>query len=325
MKKISIVTPSFNQGEYLEQTIDSVLSQEYSDLEYIIIDGGSTDNSVEIIKKYSKYIKYWVSEKDAGQSDAINKGLKKASGEIINWINSDDWYTSGTLLKVGEAFEDDSVNVFGGRSNIIENGHVLYQNKGTDIYDSIEKTIGFARIDQPETFFRKTCIDQIGLLNINFHYVMDRDWWIRYLLQFGLNNIKKTSDILVNFRSHDTSKTNTSLEKFDKEANDLYYTLACQYALPESVEFEKIWNTKIVPNAIYSTNLSIVSVQKIIHHYFFQLFLIAYAKSNYKEATVLKKCIQSDLLSVNDALHLKDVTNRIKYIPVWLKKLLNKR
>lgn len=94
-KKISIVTPSFNQGEYLEETIDSVLSQKYPNLEYIIMDGGSKDNSVDIIKKYEKYLTYWESKPDRGQSHAINKGLKKCNGEIFNWLCSDDYLEPG--------------------------------------------------------------------------------------------------------------------------------------------------------------------------------------------------------------------------------------
>src|SRR5512134_129792 len=102
--KISIVTPSFNQGKYLERTIRSVIEQDYPNLEYIIIDGGSTDESVEIIRKYEKHLAYWVSEPDRGQSHAINKGFDRATGEIFGWLNSDDWYVPGALKAVAEAF-----------------------------------------------------------------------------------------------------------------------------------------------------------------------------------------------------------------------------
>ncbi|MBK8351099.1 MAG: glycosyltransferase [Saprospirales bacterium] len=191
MQKISIITPSFNQGQFLEQTIDSVLSQNYPNLDYIIIDGASTDNSVEIIKKYEKHLHFWTSEKDNGQSDAINKGLKYASGDIINWLNSDDYYEQDSLKKVAHYFEDETTLVVAGKSNIWKNNKICKQSTGTDIYNSVEKTIGFARIDQPETFFSKKAIDKMGFLNANLHYVMDREWWTIYLLIFGLDSIKK--------------------------------------------------------------------------------------------------------------------------------------
>lgn len=325
MKKITVITPSFNQGDYLEQTIDSVLSQNYTNLEYIIIDGGSTDNSVEIIKKHEKNLTFWVSEKDNGQSNAINKGLKIATGEVINWLNSDDWYENNALQKVGAAFENEQTNVFCGRSRIVEDGKEIRQNKGTDIYSTIEKTIGFARIDQPETFFRKSCIDKIGLLNENFHYVMDRDWWIRYLLLFGLNGIEKTDGILVNFRSHASSKTNTYLSKFDGEAHDLYYTIAKQHQLSEAKIFEDIWQTSLVENASYSSASNNDSIQKSIQYYLLQMAFISYAKDDYHQAKKIIDQVNSTVLNIEDQQHLDQVKKRIKFLPIWLKQLLNKR
>src|SRR5688500_3818909 len=97
LPKISIITPTYNQGHFIEQTIQSVIEQDYPNLEYIIIDGGSTDDTLSVIKKYEKYISYWISEKDKGQSEAINKGFKKATGDVVNWLNSDDYYEPGVL------------------------------------------------------------------------------------------------------------------------------------------------------------------------------------------------------------------------------------
>jgi glycosyltransferase involved in cell wall biosynthesis len=138
--KISIVTPSFNQGQYIEETILSVLSQNYPNLEYIIIDGGSTDDTVEIIKKYESRITYWVSEPDRGQSHAINKGLQKCTGEIFNWLNSDDWYMPGALFDVANAFRINSRAQFvSGYENHVEQSGMINLHTGTFINSNIEQ------------------------------------------------------------------------------------------------------------------------------------------------------------------------------------------
>jgi len=108
--KVSIITPSYNQGEFLEHTIRSVLHQNYNDLEYFIIDGGSTDNSVDIIRKYSDRITWWVSEPDSGQAEAINKGLRRGTGEIVGWLNSDDMYAPGAIQKAAD-FLDENIRL----------------------------------------------------------------------------------------------------------------------------------------------------------------------------------------------------------------------
>src|SRR6266498_4541205 len=127
--RISIVTPSFNQGQYLEKTILSVLEQNYPDVEYIIIDGGSTDSSVEIIEKYEKYLAYWVSEPDHGQAHAINKGLQRATGDLLAWLNSDDFYMPGALHHFAkEAIARPEDSVFVGIGHFVnEQGEVLYR------------------------------------------------------------------------------------------------------------------------------------------------------------------------------------------------------
>src|SRR5882672_3579012 len=128
---ISIVTPSYNQGSYLEKTILSVLDQEYPNIEYIVIDGGSTDNSVDIIKKYEKHLKYWVSEQDRGQSNAINKGFSHATGDLLAWLNSDDYYMPGALWTLATmAMANPEASAFVGTGRVVdETGNILYDKE----------------------------------------------------------------------------------------------------------------------------------------------------------------------------------------------------
>jgi glycosyltransferase involved in cell wall biosynthesis len=227
--KITIITPSYNQGIFLEQTILSVLNQNYPNLEYMVIDGGSHDNSLQIIEKYAPKLSFWVSEKDKGQSDAINKGLQKATGDIINWLNSDDYYTENSLFQVAEAFiKNEKITMVSGKCRVFRGNETLQISNGTDIYpQNVAKTIGKARIDQPETFFHASAVEKMGLLDTNLHYLMDRDWWIKYLLQFGIENTKKIDKVWVNFRLHDNSKTVSMADLFDKE-RDAYFFQLCK-------------------------------------------------------------------------------------------------
>ena len=213
--KISIITPSYNQGKYLEKTITSVLEQNYPNLEYIIIDGGSTDNSLEIIKKYQNHLTYWVSEKDNGQVSAINKGLKLCSGNIFNWLNSDDYLQPGALNKIADAFIDDNVKVVAGKvRNFSTKGEEIIpnQNLSTKGLMCWEPGVKFV---QPGVWLRRNLIEQAGGIDEQFHYAFDWDLYIRYLYHFP--NVKEIDDLLVHFRIHENSKTNTSLNHFHEE------------------------------------------------------------------------------------------------------------
>ena len=325
MKKISIITPSFNQGNYLEQTIDSVLSQNYPELEYFVIDGGSTDNSIEIIKKYEKHLTYWVSEKDNGQSHAINKGLKLATGDIVNWINSDDWYNLNTLQKVADYFEDENILVVSGRSDVWKLENFKVCNPGVDVYPNLEKTVGWARIDQPETFFRMSAVKKMGFLNENLHYVMDREWWIRFLLQFGQNNVLKVEDVFVNFRLHEDSKTFNYQTKFDNEGLNVYYTIAKQNNLTEAKVFEDNFNVEYLESLQYQNISNKELLQKAIHYFWLLNARLKYAVDDFQSAKKFLSAVDNKFLLPQDVTELGKLKTRISLMPVWLKKILNKR
>jgi len=182
LPKITVVTPSFNQGEYLERTITSVLEQNYPNLEYMVIDGGSRDGSVEIIRKYEQQLAWWASEPDRGQSQAINKGFARATGEIFGWLNSDDIYQPGALQAVAEAFRVNSA-----AAAVLGGGGLLYEDTGEQVdyepfavtVDSLCQTLGHTMLLQPSCFFTREAWQECGPLDEELHLAMDMDLWFR--------------------------------------------------------------------------------------------------------------------------------------------------
>lgn len=175
--RITILTPSFNQGAYIEQNIWSVMNQNYADVEHLVIDGGSTDNTVETLKRYPHL--RWVSEKDGGQADALNKGLAMATGEIIGWINSDDYYEENILADVVEQFADPDVQwVVGNLTMVWEGLDLKVTSTSTPV--TFGRLVANADIvAQQPTFFRKSAILTAGGWNRDLHMVMDFDLWVR--------------------------------------------------------------------------------------------------------------------------------------------------
>lgn len=175
---VSIITPSLNQGAFIERTIQSVLSQDYPAIEYIVIDGGSTDNTLDVLRKYGGRLK-WISESDMGQAHAVNKGLMAAQGEVIGWLNSDDIYYAGALAAAQRVFvENPGIDIlYGMADHIDENDNVIepYYNEEWD-YARL-KEICF--ISQPAVFFRKGIVNKFGLLDEDLRYCMDYEYWLR--------------------------------------------------------------------------------------------------------------------------------------------------
>lgn len=189
--KISIVTPSYNQAAFLEETIRSVLLQGYPNLEYIIIDGGSTDGSVAIIRKYEEWLTYWVSEPDGGQSNAINKGFTKASGEIYSWLNSDDYLLKNALKNIAVAYDSapEAGAWCGGCIHINANGKPLetYWPRRVDV-DGIADWYK-NRFAQSACFFSKKAWYECGPLDEDLHYGMDFDWWLKIAKTFSFEKV----------------------------------------------------------------------------------------------------------------------------------------
>ncbi len=202
--KVSVVTPSYNQARFLERTVLSVLNQNYPNFEYIIIDGGSRDGSVDIIRKYEKYLAYWANEKDKGQSDAINKGFQKSRGEILAWLNSDDTYLPNTLQFVASFFgRHPDVDMLYGRCNIIGKNDEIHQEAKTMPFNLLDYIYGLFIIPQQTAFWKRDLFFKTGMLNETNHTCMDAELW----MDFAKNkaNIVYVNKFLANFRLHPQS------------------------------------------------------------------------------------------------------------------------
>ncbi|RYE45277.1 MAG: glycosyltransferase [Sphingobacteriales bacterium] len=225
--KISIVTPSFNDVKYLEQTIRSILDQGYPNLEYLVIDGGSTDGSIDIIKKYSDRISYWISEKDQGMYHAINKGFQRTTGEIMGWINSDDMHHPGSLFTLGQIFyEFKDINWLQGFPNTVdEKGRIIHASQVYDVdkFFFYQKKHGITSkfIQQESTFWRRSLWEKAGgYISTEFRFAGDFELWIRYFQYERLFNIY---GMLGSFRL--SSGGQASVDHFDEYLEETYRIL----------------------------------------------------------------------------------------------------
>ena len=214
---ISVIMPSLNQAEFLEQAIESVLGQNYSRIELIVIDGGSTDGSREIIERYDQSIAFWVSEPDRGQSDALNKGFHRATGDILGWLNSDDTYTSNALNEVAGVFQDPGINIAMCRTFDVTEASGRVTRTMVNEYTGREGLIRFwrtdgPRVNQPSIFFRRRLIDELALeADLDLHFAMDYDLWLRISQHYPIQLVE---GCWANYRFHERSKTIASTDQF---------------------------------------------------------------------------------------------------------------
>ncbi|MFC4261268.1 glycosyltransferase family 2 protein [Ferruginibacter yonginensis] len=272
---ISIITPSYNQGAYIEQTILSIINQGYPNLEYIIIDGGSTDDTVQIIEKYAAHITYWVSEPDKGQSDAINKGLAHCTGTIFNWINSDDYLEPGALFAIAHAFmQHPQALQVSGYCRIFEEGtNATMQLHRCMLFADTATTIVEQRINQPGAFYQLAVVKALGGVNTQLHYVMDLALWLRFLCAYGQERIVLIDDTIAHFRVHPNSKTASFEERFRKESAGLYRSILSDLqAAPALVQYFAV-NERYQPEpwsyaAVQTTEME----QAIAAYYIYQFY-----------------------------------------------------
>jgi glycosyltransferase involved in cell wall biosynthesis len=252
--RISIVTPTYQQASTIRETIESVLGQDHADLEYWVLDAGSTDGTVEILRSYEHDARFhWISEPDQGQSDAINKGLARCTGEIFNWINSDDYLEPGALRRVAETFEKFP------RAEIVSGWTAEFRDKfpaeewfnkiQLQLRETTEQSIPVGVFCQPSTFWRTEIVRALGGIDRSLHYVMDWNLWVRYLARYGQQNVVRMDDLLAHFRHHAAAKTSTGSAGFYDEAKTVFQNLhltldaPAPFLLPEA-EASSGWDRK---------------------------------------------------------------------------------
>ena len=214
MTLVSIITPSFNQAAYLEQTILSVLQQDHPRIEYIVIDGASTDNSVDIIRRYENKLSYWVSEKDNGQAEAINKGFARATGEIVAWLNSDDYYLTGAVSSAVRIFEEnpDVVLAYGNMLAVDEHGVTFNMLNYKQL--TLEDLLCFQIIGQPAVFMRSSALENLKL-DSTFHFLLDHYLWIQIARRGKILHVDQTWAAA---RYHAEAKNRAKAAEFGREA-----------------------------------------------------------------------------------------------------------
>ena len=231
---ISIVTPSYNQGAYIERTIRSILLQNYPRLEYLIIDGGSTDETLRVMDYYAPWINYQVSEPDKGQSDAINKGWRRASGEVFNWLNSDDALAEQALWHIGQAFMDAEADIVSGQMLKFVEGFHEVQIGPKNLPQTVSEALPWFG-GQPSIYVRMAPYREIGLINESLRYRMDMDWHWRYPLRFGVKGLRYLPALISYSNVHNECKTASQAMGFQWEWNSLLADIAQRLDLQEAL------------------------------------------------------------------------------------------
>ncbi|WP_375560945.1 glycosyltransferase family 2 protein [Bernardetia sp. OM2101] len=334
LPKITIITPSFNQGNFIEETINSILSQNYPNLEYIVMDGKSTDNTVEIIKKYEKYISYWESSIDKGQSEAINKGMRKSTGEILTWICSDDLLLEDSLqTSVNYFLENPTISLIHGKTKTFGEG---YEDKITEGFHSDLSVDYFTHMcfPQPSSFFKReifenqsyvlndTSNEVKNLVDESLHYCMDYDLLLRTVLNY---DILKVDELFSAYRLHPASKTVSEWSKFEVEKDKVFLRLLntlkhVKEEAKEGIKFLKELGIEVHENSelnkIYNFDnqkVSRLDIDKIIQMFLYRKIPVLFEAKEYPTVVLYCEVLQKKYPIFYKKMNLDSMYQTSKY------------
>lgn len=298
LPKISIIVPTYNQGRYIEETILSILKQDYKNIEVLVIDGGSGDETLEIIKKYKEKIFYWISEKDSGQSEAINKGLQLVTGDIVTWLNSDDLFEDGALQNVVEIFNKyPDINIVHGKSMLFgENIKSKEIGLNTDI--QLHEYLPYMRFPQPSSFLKKEFLGPFCMVREDLHYAMDFELIVRAILSGA--KIKRVDNLFSSYRMHPDSKSNHEIKFLEEWAQIVHRIFVSQTSgLPFAEKMELLQLVKKSNSPTYDSKIKFSEAKfediflqhlNLTYHSHYRLSHIAecnriseFIKQNYKD------------------------------------------
>ncbi len=329
LPKITVVTPSFNQGNFIEETINSILSQNYPNLEYIIIDGKSTDNTVEIIKKYEKYISYWQSATDKGQSEAINKGMQRSRGDILTWICSDDLLLENSLQTAANYFlENPTISLIHGKTKTFGEG---YKDEITAGHYSDLSIDYFTHMCFPQasSFFKREIfenqsyeIDNLGkkyknLVDENLHYCMDYDLLLRTALNY---EILQVDELFSAYRLHPASKTVSEWNKFEVEKDKVFLrllnTLKSKKEANEGIEFLKKVGIKSNEDINYNFDeqkVNQIDLNKIIQMFLYRKIPVLFDAKEYETVILYCEALQKKYPNFYNSMNLDSMYQTSRY------------
>lgn len=313
---ISVIVPTYNQGQFIEETLKSIITQQGVTVQLIVIDGGSNDATLDVVKRYGSHISYFVSEKDSGQSEAINKGLRVATGDIITWLNSDDRYRPGCLQKVARLFAaHPEMDIIHGKCTLFGEG-IKPSLIGTDQPLHRADYLPYMRFPQPSSFIRAGLVQRLGPVSEHLHYAMDYEWMVRALLLGA--GFQQTPDVFSDYRLHPASKSNHEL-LFLREWAQVFYHVLC--SLPHASQLAQqlvelgLAEKQNTPHYPCSTHFSAEELEDAFCQHLHLQFHTLYRHYRYAECRKLARFIRKTRPADYQEKQYKKFILRMAFVP----------